>query len=117
MRVLLAFTGIRAVTAYFDSKEERVRAAVSNAVNQVAQEVYGESQRVVPVDTGNLRSTGRIAPSTPDTLVAELAYGGSAAEYAAIVHETHKSQSKYLEEPARNAAPRLKAAVEQATKT
>jgi len=116
MRVLLALSGIRAVTAYLGSKEERVRTNVSGAINEVAQEVFGESQRVVPVDTGNLRSSGRISPSTPDALTAELAYGGTAAAYALAVHEAHKTQSKYLETPARNAAPRLKVAVEQATK-
>jgi len=116
MRVMLALSGVRAVTAYFKNKEERVKAAVSGAVNEVAKEVFGESQRVVPVDTGNLRGSGRISPSTPETLVAELSYGGTASAYALVVHETHKSGSKYLEAPARSAAGQLKSAVERATR-
>ena len=92
------------------------RPAISDALNTAAQEVFAESQRRVPVDTGNLRSSGRIDASKAETLTATVGYGGTAAGYALAVHETHASQSKYLEQPAREAAKRVEELVTNAIK-
>lgn len=85
--------------------------AITEAVNRAAQEIFAESQRRVPVDTGNLRASARVQPAREAPPRATITYGGTAAEYALAVHETHRSQSKYLEEPAREHARQLADAV------
>ena len=89
---------------------------LAQAMYAEATVILNESKRLVPVDTGNLRASGRV--DRPDTAggkaVVEISYGGAAAPYALIVHEvppntggrwgsglTHASGKtyKYLEIP------------------
>lgn len=95
--------------------EQRLRAlasasgpvkALAGAAYQRGQAIMAVSQRLVPVDTGALRSSGHVeAPKISASKVqVDLVYGGAAAPYARIVHEDldafHKvGQAKYLEEP------------------
>lgn len=97
----------RAITKLRAMNQAAVR-AVAEGINDAAEEIFNESQRRVPVDTGNLRSSGRIEPADERTLTAEISYGGTAADYALDVHEAHATNSKYLEEPARQLAPNYK---------
>ncbi|NBO55359.1 MAG: hypothetical protein EBU84_12390 [Actinobacteria bacterium] len=59
----------------------------------------------VPVVTGNLRNSGTVKRPVRngDKIEVELGYGGSAAPYAAIVHEYPKTigqgKNKYLSQP------------------
>lgn len=83
------------------SKE--VRGAVAKALFEEASNIHRESQRLVPVDTGVLRSTG-IVEVNAEGLNFKISYGGPAAPYAARQHEdlSYKhttGQAKYLEEP------------------
>ena len=101
MRVRLPKQGGAGVEAYGD----RARSAITKAVNDAAQEIHNESQRAVPVDTGNLRGSGRIEPAREgESPRAIIEYGGTAADYALAVHETHATSSKFLERPAREYA-------------
>ena len=113
MRLSVVVKGLAAVTSAFQSREGNISAEIATALNQVGQEVFAESQRRVPVDTGNLRSSARIDAAKTDTPKVTISYGGTAAGYALVVHETHGSRSKYLESPAREAAERLNQAVKQ----
>lgn len=106
--------GLSRLQARMRQYNPRVAAAVSKAVNDTAKDVFSESQRRVPVDTGNLKGSARITPSTPRELAAMIAYGGTAAAYALIVHETHATKSKYLEAPAREAANAFRSNVRDA---
>jgi hypothetical protein len=108
MKVGIAVLGLTAVTTAIRKRVEGTQDRVAEAVNDVAREVLSESQRVVPVDTGNLRSSARMTAAKRDAPTARITYGGTAAEYALAVHELHRSRSKYLEAPARAAAGRLK---------
>lgn len=72
------------------------------------QPIYDESQRLVPVDTGDLRASGFIETRRRlrgAQVVVGYARGGR-PHYAALVHERldffHQppTQAKYLEEPA-----------------
>ncbi|MBX3139853.1 MAG: HK97 gp10 family phage protein [Trueperaceae bacterium] len=103
---------IAKVQAYRGASRQRV----ATATTEIAKEVFAESQREVPVDTGNLRASGRVEPALPERLTATVSYGGTAAGYAVIVHETHKTKSKYLERPARAAAKDFQMAVKEALK-
>ena len=64
--------------------------AFSKAIFELVNEVAKESSRLVPVDTGNLRSSRTVEFNrSPDgtQVNAEIAYGGSAAPYAVVQHE------------------------------
>ena len=88
------------------------RAAAADAV--IAKQMYteattvlNESKRIVPVDTGALKGSGRVErPQVkPGDISVEISYGGAAAKYAWYVHEdpsaTHAPGTtyKYLEIP------------------
>jgi hypothetical protein len=84
--------------------------------------IMAESQPLVPVDTGTLRSTGYVSEPERegDTITVDIGYGGPAAKinpksgessvgYGLYVHENldahHKvGQAKFLEQPFRAAA-------------
>jgi hypothetical protein len=115
-RLAVRITGIDNVKGNLDRLNRQGREAVSKALNDVGNEVYSESQRRTPVDTGNLKASGRIAPSNADGLAAVITYGGTAADYALVVHETHKTQSKFLESALRDNERRLREEVADAIK-
>ena len=90
----------------------RAATATARAILEEGQIAFAESQRLVPVETGNLRSSGQLIGPTVlgDTVEVTIAYGGADAPYALIVHErldiSHDSptQAKYLEQPMLRAA-------------
>lgn len=106
--------GTRRLTARVELWAGHAREKVKDATNEIAKEVYAESQRLVPVDTGNLKASGRVIAADTKNLTATDQYGGTSAAYAVIVHETHKTKSKYLERPAKAAARDFRDAVHKA---
>jgi len=82
-----------------------------------ANDVFNRSQYLVPVDTGALRSSGRVEAPVLEgfAVVVSIKYGGAAAPYALWVHEVPPpedanpgertayhlppTQWKYLEQP------------------
>ncbi len=115
-RITTTILGLATLTANLTNRKARAEGAAVDALNKVGGEVFGESQRSVPVDTGNLKGSGRIEPATAQELAVTLSYGGTASAYAIIVHETHTSRSKFLERPAREAIPRLNSEVAAAVR-
>lgn len=81
--------------------------AVGQALYKEAAQAFAESQREVPVDTGNLRNSGKLSLPFIEggNMVVEISYGGAAADYAIFVHENleawHASgtKAKFLEDP------------------
>jgi hypothetical protein len=83
--------------------------AAARALRSEAQDAFAVSQDEVPVDTGALKASGRVRPEVGvyergNELSVELTYGGTAMEYAIIVHENLESfhphgKAKYLEDP------------------
>ena len=83
--------------------------AAARALRSEAQDAFAISQDEVPVDTGALKASGRVRPEVGvyergNELSVELTYGGTAMEYAIIVHENLESfhphgKAKYLEDP------------------
>jgi hypothetical protein len=77
---------------------------LSQELYSEANEAFNKSQDLVPVDTGRLKSSGRVEMPvvTGNNVVVQIAYG---TEYALPVHENleayHASptQAKYLEQP------------------
>jgi hypothetical protein len=107
VRTTVVLRGLAVLAANAARKNAEIDDAVITAINQAAQDVHNESQRRVPVDTGNLKGSARVDPATKREAVATVSYGGTAAAYALPVHEMHASKSKYLEAPARELAPQF----------
>lgn len=81
---------------------------VERALFAEAQTVLNESKKIVPVDTGTLKNSGRVERpkvSQKETSI-EITYGGAAAGYALFVHENPTARHapgktyKFLEIPA-----------------
>lgn len=81
--------------------------AFDRAMFNTANTVLNESKKIVPVDFGTLRDSGRVeAPKrTKTSIEVEITYGGAAAPYALYVHEDPNARHaagktyKYLEIP------------------
>lgn len=104
---MIRVVGLQALVRSLTARNKKRRDNVRAAVNRAAELIFTESQRRVPVDTGNLKASGRLEHATGDSLTARVSYGGTAAGYAGYVHETHPTRKKYLEEPARLAQARF----------
>lgn len=97
------FKGAKSFIAKLGRTASLVKGETQKATRSVAEDIFAESQILVPVDTGALRASGRVdfygSRLKPE---AEISYS---TEYARIVHEVewyyHKppTQAKYLEEP------------------
>lgn len=92
--------------------------AANRALYAGANEIFNESQRRSPVDTGALRGSGTVVQSGgAGGAEAEIKYGGTAAGYAIYVHEgtSRMEARKFLEGPMTEMGPmvleRIKAAV------
>lgn len=86
--------------------------ALGRALYEEANRIFNESQALVPVDTGALRSSGQVTlpQQGASGVQVTIGYGGAAAPYAIYVHERMElnhpngGQAKYLEEPVMAAA-------------
>jgi len=82
--------------------------SLSRAVYAEATTVLNESKKIVPVDNGFLKNSGKVEPPkiSPKETSVEVTYGGAAAPYALYVHEDPDARHapgktfKYLEIPA-----------------
>lgn len=92
----------------FRRAEESGKSKVfDRALFDVANTVLNESKRIVPVDKGTLKSSGRVEPPKRDAsgVEVQITYGGDARPYARRVHEDMKARhkdgktAKYLEKP------------------
>jgi len=81
---------------------------LARAVYAEATTVLNESKKIVPVDDGFLKNSGKVeAPEiSPRETSVEISYGGAAAPYALYVHEDPDARHapgktyKFLEIPA-----------------
>ncbi len=107
--------GIKALTdqAKLRANLQKLYKEIGKEMYQFGEQVMGESKAVYcPVDTGLLRSTGRVGfpEKQGNFLIVTLSYGSAACNYAVHVHETNKhyrngKQWKYLETPLKAATP------------
>ncbi len=104
-RVSVQWIGTRALIARLSAASAIAHGALSAAIYQEGQEMLTEALPITPVDTGNLRASGRV--SLPRVSLGgvevDVGFGGAAAPYALFVHERldayHKppTQAKFLE--------------------
>lgn len=103
-------SGIDAAIKNFSDMSRRGQRAYISAVRVEAELIMTESQRQVPVATGNLKSSKFvIAEEKADGVTVVLGYR---AEYALFVHEIPPERAnhpdgkwKYLEDPMKKAIP------------
>lgn len=111
--------GTEALQKILDNIEDPdTRRGLGQAMHGFATKILNESKKLVPVDTGALRNSGMVEGPDVDGDGVEVAitYGGSSAQYAAVVHEDmsmshsptlntkvtkkpRRGQAKYLEIP------------------
>ena len=122
----IKLTGVKEALARLRRIQLVTPAALAAALEIEAELIMTESKtRFVPVDTGTLKSSGRVeAPEIRKNEVSvTLGYGGAASAYALAIHEHPSGHSppswsggmtirgqggtKFLERPVRNAAPRV----------
>jgi hypothetical protein len=106
------------------ASDSGARAGLEQAMFGFATKILNESKKIIPIDTGSLRNSGRVEDPKVSNGVIEVAitYGGSGAPYAAIVHEDmtmdhspskltavtkrpRRGQAKFLEIPVMANAP------------
>jgi hypothetical protein len=101
MKISMRMLGAQKVARAIRNRQERLEENLVQVVNDANERIFSESQRRVPVDTGNLKASGRMTPARAGSPTASTTYGGTAAAYAAIVHEIHPTKNNYLVGPAR----------------
>jgi hypothetical protein len=107
-----------------DAKQE-----VAGELYRFGEEIMADSKEVVPVDTGAMMNTGKVALPTEngDLIEVTLGYGDESVGYALYVHEELQAPSggpikytrpgsgpKFLSNPAISKAPELPGRVKDA---
>lgn len=113
--VTVTVKGLEEALAIISELPAKLTQMAAAPVYRRAERIMTDSkQHYVPVDTGNLRSTGHVDPPVVggEEVTVDLGFGGTAANgaevgYALRVHEDlqmhHRvGQAKYLETPLRN---------------
>lgn len=111
MRVTVDTSGLdRLLSRLGDVKKAGSKAMADGAAK--------DSQRIVPVDTGRLKSSMKVETRGDKSTVT---YGGNRAEYAPIVHNrpgfAKSGQSQFLRTPLMNARKRLRDAARAVEQT
>ena len=92
-----------------------LRPTMKKSLNRTMQEVFEESQQLVPTDTGALKESGKIEQYVPEAgskPAVAITYGNDLVDYALIVHEDLQAhhnvgQAKFLEVPFERYKPRM----------
>lgn len=113
MKMGVRMIGLSALAKQYGRAGMGTQTALRQAVFMEANEVLNESKKLVPVDTGALKNSGRVEQPRVDGrgVSVEVTYGGAAAPYALYVHEdpdaSHAAGKtyKFLEIPAKKRAP------------
>ena len=115
LELRLTFTGSTDLAEAFSTHIEEHHQAALSVLIEEAETIRGQSMDLVPVDQGILRASaltvlgpgGFGVEDTPTDLSVTIGYGGAAASYALVQHETPPDifthapgrSWKYLEQP------------------
>lgn len=110
-------TGGAKCVANLKLKEKELSGNSKKVIVDWANEVLRESQTMCPVDTGNLRRSGRVSVEEGSKLNVEIGY---TAEYAVSVHEIPRyhpnGQWKYLSTPFESLTHKLQSMLKSGAK-
>lgn len=109
MNPRIRVAGADQLAAALRQQSRSVRRRVQDALVAEAEAALVESNRRVPVDTGELKASGRVVRPRGDDLNVEIVYD---APHAAVVHEDLEAvhpdgQAKFLESTLLESAPRM----------
>lgn len=107
--------GLGEVMANLNAQVGAIHDRTQRGVNKAALIVLRESNKLVPVDTGNLRQSGFFEPVQTGPPAVIVAYG---AEYAVHVHEDLEArhptgQAKFLQDAVQASQSDILDAIEQ----
>ncbi len=112
MEIRVQITGLEDAQAKLQQLSQAAVEAMGKGLYRAGEQIMTASKEECPVDTGTLRSTGHVEQPKVEgkSVTVQLGYGGPAAPYAIWVHERldlHHTvgKAKFLEDPARAAAP------------
>lgn len=106
--------GVRSIRTRFVDELKKIKADNLKGLTIAAAIIKRESQRLTPVDTGNLRASTYVSSNkNKNTPIVEI---GCTADYATLVHEEidipHTvGQAKFLETAVNNSTDRIIKAV------
>jgi len=125
-RITLEILGLDRLKDRFQSAAPAIRQEVSKELYRFGEEVMAVSKLRVPVDTGALMNTGKVAPPEiqGEEVAVTLGYGDESVGYALFVHENMNnvkwtrpgSGPKYLENPLREMQDKLPERITEAVK-
>jgi hypothetical protein len=106
MRFKINMTGLDRLES-LAGKSQTSNQVLARAMFTEATTVLNESKRIVPVDLGTLKNSGKVKRPkvTKKSVEVDITYGGAAAPYALYVHEDPDARHadgktfKYLERP------------------
>lgn len=106
MRFTIDFDGLDNLESIV-ARANKGEKVIARAMHAEATTVLNESKRIVPVDLGTLKNSGKVSRPkvTPQLVEVDITYGGAAAPYALYVHEDPDARHdpgktyKYLERP------------------
>jgi hypothetical protein len=96
---------------------EAIPVGLQSLMRSAEQVMTRSKNEFCPVDTGALRATGMVSSEVQGNVVnVILGYGGSALDYAVVVHETNRKYRggkswKYLQIPLQEALPDINRAM------
>ena len=112
LRITARLRGSAALRRELKRRGSAAQKALARALFLEGEQIMAKSKRLVPVDTGALRSSGHVQLPVirGKKVTVVLGYGGAAALYAVFVHEKQArhnppTQWKYLEQPLNEAIP------------
>jgi hypothetical protein len=107
-------TALRKNKALWDRMKKVGTVAASDATFETAVKIMDRSRQMVPVRTGWLQSSSFVGK--PRVVEGKVRIDlGYTARYALAVHETHRSQSRYLDRAIEEVAPEWPFRVQQGT--
>ena len=97
MKVSVDMAGDKDLVALFArASSAGVVTDLAKSMKMTANTVLNASKKIVPVDVGTLKDSGRVEKPviTPTRIEIEITYGGKARSYAGIVHEDPSAKHK-----------------------
>jgi len=119
VKIEMQIVGLERMQSLLAKASDDQKRIYADTMRAEAQRIMNESKKIVPVDTGALKTSGRVEMPviTPNGIEVTIGYGGPAAPYAGIVHEDPDAQHgpgktyKYLEIPVKAAEDKFFRAV------
>lgn len=119
MQFDLRFNGANQVMRRIPAAWQRYSDAAGKTLMQEARATLQFARVLAPIRTGALRRSGyvrKLPLASGKGHAVGIGFGGATAPYAPIVHETHPTRAKFLEQAFRLLAAGMKARLEDGIK-